>query len=1274
MPQTEAKFQINQFTGGLNTDANPIGEQGPTSRDEANCEILSHGGRRRRRGFQPEPGSVESTTTLTSAQKEDFAFGVWTWNDVAGVGDLDFAVLQEGDTLYFFDKGDNSLTLGRKSFTVDLQTFKTSAASTTDVENTRVSVASGKGVIFVCGQYIEPFYVEYNQQLDSITSTQVTIQIRDFEEQSTNIGAKEELNISETPNRGDHLYDMLNQGWYQIGPFLRDGGSSNKDGTAPVLELYRSVIGDFPRKNTAWHLGKYLVAEDSGFESNTYIAPQQVRSSPSGNALAPLGHYILDAFNKDRAAVVAADGDDLRTTFSYYTRLDSLDPEVEDERPVAVAFYAGRVWWALKNNVFFSQQLSDDDVTAAGKCYQDGDPTSEAESDVVATDGGLIPVSGMGRATAMAVTGTALIVLADNGVWSIQGAAGDSFTAVDFSVNRLSTLSCRSPASVVEAEGLVFFWGEHGVYIVQPDQTRDQARLEDLVEGRITEFYNDIPQSSKRNASGFYDPTDKVIYWMYKNAVDMAGVLKNRFAYDRFLNFSLKFSAWYPWTTTASTANQIIGGTTAGGVIASTTQVTVVDSGGVAVTDSGGDVVTTNSTTLSEVSEKPKFFFLDANKHNVAEATNITFTDWPDTDDADYSSYIETFYHLQDDAMAFMQAPYTYIYFRRTDEEATAVANAQVAFDQVNTGGLTSNPSFISELYKSSPPSGEDAPHLPASSALIIGEDGNRYQFEHGGNGTGDNEDTVTIYNVDTGADAWSRTNSQVNADLVAAGVEPSGGYQTTQGEMTCFAVPGTAYFIVIIGQGSGVDTTKGVAYYRIPAGGTPELVGGLSGREGDVSGAQRDLLSPGDFNASGISAFGYINGFSTDLDSGDSRFVAQQKVPYQYQMCVTYFAETRSTCLTLPSINYVIENTPLNTSNVEDWWYNHEEQLADAMDANVLDLRGHPSGSLNRQRAFFLPTSTANSGNLFIPWKQLDIDQHIAGSESVTSTFLQTHDSTYSSGFMSAIPLTITTGGTSFAHSSTLSSTPTVQADSDWVGYPFTDETDDFDGSSGTATNNFTMAPAAYPLYDDDIDGPWLLFWPKVFRNQSQSDKIMIKVMLYDPTDGSAKILDSDSASIVDFSTNTTQTSGHDPEQVSIYWDRTDGTITVQVFYDNASNESLVTSTWGTFTPQITGVDFFAGDGLAVIESSCVLNTRWEWSNNSVSGKVSSDIQVYRGGRMRLVTDTSNPEPTGLPVYVSKTKTRGRGRALQLRLRSETGKDFEIYGWAVWSAKNTRF
>lgn len=1271
MPQNEAKFQVNQFTGGLVTDANPLADSGPISIDEDNCEIMAHGGRRRRRAAQLEFAYDLHSVTLTAAQKEDWAFNTSEWKAVAGVPGLEFVVYQQGATLWFYDKSNSPVSAGIKSFSVALSTFKIATASTTQLENTLVSVATGKGVIFVAGATIEPFYVEYDSVLDTVTATQVDIKIRDFEEQDATIGPQDEVVV---PISGQHVYDLLNQGWYQSGMYTRDDGSTNRDPDQPAFIKYlghSEMALKLPRKNTPWHIGKYVVPEDSAFESNNYMSPQQVRSSPSGTTLSPFGHYILNAFNKDREQALDDEGvtDHFSTGIADVT---DLIPEIETERPNGTAFYAGRAWYLLKNNIYFSQQLDDKSLGKSGKCYQEGDPTNEAESDILATDGGLIQIPSMGRATAFAVTDAAILVLADNGIWSIQGTAGSSFSAVDFSINQLSNISCESPESVVEAEGLVLFWSNEGIHVVKPGEVRDIPELQDLTEGKITTRFNGLPENSKKNVFGVYDPTDKIVYWMYKASTDSEGLDKNRFAYDTFLNFSLKFSAFIPWSVASTDNNQIIGGTVATGVLTTFVSESVTNSSGEDVTDSSGVTVTIQAQEDIESPNRLKFLTLKDNQATFGEFTGIDFLDWNEEGaGADYSSFIETFYHQSDDAMGFMQAPYVYTYFKRTEEVPVAQPAGQFAYDEFELGGMTyGTQTFINSYNRVSP---TKPAKLNANGMFVIAEDGTRLNFWRSGGGAGSGVDSILLWDVDTGVQAsgldWA--GADVMTELIAAGIEPPGGYVTnTHGSFSPIIIPDTAYMVIIGSQWAGVSVSKYVAYYRIESATVRTLVGGYAGKTDGLN----VQFSPEEVGAMSFSSMGWANFGQTDLTStSDSRFVSHSTLQHQYPITLSYRGETRSTILTIPSINAAI-NGSLGLESATNPWLGREDSLGTLMDDNALFVADNPGTDDQRARAFVLPT-TAGS-RWFTMWNQNDIDQHIAATETTTSTFLQTHDSTYPTGFISSVDIGFTADAVDEFGFDTALANLDVDAHVKFTGYPFTDETDDFDETAGVATDNFTINPSAFPVYDDNILGPWMLFVPKLFQKAGDEQNIEIKTFSYDPTTGNAILLDSAKGQIIDFTVDTGET-GWTPQSANVHWNKVDGTLTVQGLLTKSGEGEFFVSEFGTFIPQVNGItDFFAtlsGDPVTV-ESACVLNTRWGWANSTASGKISSDIQIYRGGRTHFVTDPDTPEATGLPVLVSKTKTRGRGRAMQLRFRSEQGKDFELYGWAVWAAKNTRF
>jgi hypothetical protein len=83
-----------------------------------------------------------------------------------------------------------------------------------------------------------------------------------------------------------------------------------------------------------------------------------------------------------------------------------------------------------------------------------------------------------------------------------------------------------------------------------------------------------------------------------------------------------------------------------------------------------------------------------------------------------------------------------------------------------------------------------------------------------------------------------------------------------------------------------------------------------------------------------------------------------------------------------------------------------------------------------------------------------------------------------------------------------------------------------------------------------------------------------------------------------------------------------------------------------------------------ATNESSNLLTAYWDWTNDSVSGKIGSQNETYRHTRGFVPASASDVD--GYPVVVTRNKIRGRGRVLQLRFDGATGKDSHILGYTT--------
>lgn len=575
MPRTASKVTVNNFVGGLVSDFHDLNSPPNTTIDEDNCDLDRRGSRRRRRGIDFESGYVPSTASYDPAAFATLYTKTSEWNSVAELGNTNFLVVQAGSGLSFFDMNFDTLSEGELPFSVDLEDFRAPAYYST--ASYGVQVSSGKGALFVVGEAINPFYIEYDPDTNTISTTELTLKVRDLELQDHAMGYQDQFTTL-TPQQ---KYDLYNQGWSATSNVGQEGHGYHQD---QVLQAYRTSRGKYPQKAKSWWVGKMVnitfgVTQFSAVEYDTAYV---------GSTLAPLGTFILEAFRKDRSGVSGVSG---------------LSVEVENSRPTAVAFSAGRVFYGFKNKIMFSQ-LIEDDLTVAENCFQEADPTAEKINDLIATDGGVIPILESSTIFTIKAFQNALFVFSSAGVWALGGSAiGSGFSATDFSLYKVTEAGALSPRSVCSVVGTPVWWSKLGIFTLTPDQQKQGYSATNLLENKLQLFYNDIPPLSKLYATGAYDKTKKVLTWIY-NDMD-APIGDNPYVCNRVLNFDTILKAFYPYTVatlTGGAAPYITDVFNTQDIVATVSEETVVDVLDHEVLDLVLDEVTINVTTLGNAS------------------------------------------------------------------------------------------------------------------------------------------------------------------------------------------------------------------------------------------------------------------------------------------------------------------------------------------------------------------------------------------------------------------------------------------------------------------------------------------------------------------------------------------------------------------------------------------------------------------------------------------------------------------------------------------------
>lgn len=502
------RAEVNSFVKGLVTEASPLNYPENASLAETNFELNRDGSRDRRLGLDYEPDFVRVPTSLSAIEASEFKLNSFKWSGVEGNGEDDFLVVQLEQTLKFFDLSVDSVSGEGYLGEVVLSLFPT---------DVRYSFANVDGSLIAVGGVDKIALISYDGTVFSIEYDY--IRVRDVWGVEVITTPAYELDASFRGGSDSyHSYNLQNQSW----------GIPRKNISGVLVDpapAYSLALGVYPSNSEVVWTGLQFQPVTAGVTyermfTNLYEELKGV------NVKAPKGYFIIDLLNR---------GVSRKQAFEYnYSQYPQMSISTIDLRPDStpggakvIAQFAGRTWFAgfegrvvdgdsrspnLSNFILFSQQVKNKkDII---KCYQEGDPSSREESDVVETDGGFLRISGAVNIKAMVNLDTSLIVIADNGVWTITGGGEYGFTATNYKVGKISTFGGLSSSSVVVENGRVFYWAKDGIYVVAKNQFGDFT-VQSVTESTIQTYYENISNEAKEECVGTYDTNAKKIRWLY---------------------------------------------------------------------------------------------------------------------------------------------------------------------------------------------------------------------------------------------------------------------------------------------------------------------------------------------------------------------------------------------------------------------------------------------------------------------------------------------------------------------------------------------------------------------------------------------------------------------------------------------------------------------------------------------------------------------------------------------------------------------------------------
>jgi hypothetical protein len=189
-------------------------------------------------------------------------------------------------------------------------------------------------------------------------------------------------------------------------------------------------------------------------------------------------------------------------------------PVSEDfKNPVTSCAAFGRIFYGVGNRIYFSAVV--EQVRQVGKCYQLNDPTSEENSDILATDGGSLPVDGAVSILRLIPLRTGVVIIAQNGCWYLAGSTG-TFTATEFTLSKITDYGITHPNSAVLLGTVILYFSGSGIVSVEANEF-DNLQGQLVTDTTIRTYYQDTFSERNRYAIfGAYNSRTKQVWWVDK--------------------------------------------------------------------------------------------------------------------------------------------------------------------------------------------------------------------------------------------------------------------------------------------------------------------------------------------------------------------------------------------------------------------------------------------------------------------------------------------------------------------------------------------------------------------------------------------------------------------------------------------------------------------------------------------------------------------------------------------------------------------------------------
>ena len=676
MAKKSIKVEVNNFVQGLITEASPLNFPPNATVDESNFVLNRDGTRNRRLGMDLDNAFAYIPSSMSVQDMEKNPVAPFKWTNVAGNSALNFLAVQSGLQLMIFDLGVDNLSADGLIGNLSLGTV-----GFTNV--TPFSYASVDGKLIVAGGSYNIAIISYKDGLfDTVTKPLLVrdvwgLQVKEDNRYETD---NQFRGITASPH-SSHRYNLYNQSW---GIPRKTPFNVFED---PV-SVY-STLGKYPSNSETVWPGMQFKPVAAGNPPEELMYVELYEQAFGSDVKAAKGHYIIDLLRRG----ASRSNNILRAVEKHpelFMKGIATPADITPGGATAVCEFAGRVFYAgfsgdvidgdsrspsLSNHILFSQLVkSTNDLL---KCYQDGDPTSRENNDLIDTDGGFIRLSGAEGIVGMVNLGSVLIVFAKNGVWVVSGGSDYGFSATNYKAERVSNFGVIGRNSIVQDGARALYWSEDGIYAIVKDQFGSYSS-ENITQKTIQKLYDAIPSVSKSNAMGIFDPIGKKLRWVYHTGERFSPESESK-----ELILDLTLGAFYQFTLGRIDVNpiEVMAPFTSVPFVVRTTQATVKSFDNIVLSNSESVIVpyefqdsvlqTTRYLIVRYLFGLP---YLTFGLYN-----NTSFRDWESVDGAgvDAAAYLVTGAVTAGDSSVAKQMPYLTLHFNRTESGVDTLLEPQ---------------------------------------------------------------------------------------------------------------------------------------------------------------------------------------------------------------------------------------------------------------------------------------------------------------------------------------------------------------------------------------------------------------------------------------------------------------------------------------------------------------------------------------------------------------------------------------------------------------------